>query len=81
MVWWVTILNRTVVANWIDVYEAASKKGVIVVGGSARSVGAAGGYLLGGGHSPFAHYYGLAADSQYCRCIMFPWLTGQICWK
>ncbi|OJJ08593.1 hypothetical protein ASPVEDRAFT_47727 [Aspergillus versicolor CBS 583.65] len=49
--------------QWSDVYEAASEKGVIVVGGSARSVGAAGGYLLGGGHSPFAHYHGLAADN------------------
>jgi hypothetical protein len=48
-----------------DVYHAAAKQGVLVVGGSARTVGAAGGYLLGGGHSPFAHYYGLAADSQW----------------
>ncbi|KAE8402671.1 hypothetical protein BDV37DRAFT_284478 [Aspergillus pseudonomiae] len=49
--------------QWFDVYEAAAKKGVLVVGGSARTVGAAGGYVLGGGHSPFAHYYGLAADN------------------
>ncbi|KAE8391183.1 FAD binding domain protein [Aspergillus alliaceus] len=48
--------------QWFDVYQAAAKQGVLVVGGSARTVGAAGGYLLGGGHSPFAHYYGLAAD-------------------
>jgi hypothetical protein len=47
-----------------DVYQAAAKKEVLVVGGSARTVGAAGGYLLGGGHSPFAHDYGLAADSE-----------------
>ncbi|KAE8371861.1 hypothetical protein BDV26DRAFT_298399 [Aspergillus bertholletiae] len=49
--------------QWFDVYQAAAKQGVLVVGGSARTVGAAGGYLLGGGHSPFAHYYGLAADN------------------
>ncbi|KAL2869175.1 FAD/FMN-containing protein [Aspergillus lucknowensis] len=49
--------------QWFDVYQAASKRGVLVVGGSARTVGAAGGYVLGGGHSPFAHYYGLAADN------------------
>ena len=48
----------------IDVYHAAAKQRVLIVGGSARTVGAAG-YLLGGGHSPFAHYYGLAADSQW----------------
>ena len=47
----------------VDVYQAAEKHGVLIAGGSARTVGAAGGYLLGGGHSPFAHYYGLAADS------------------
>ncbi|CAI7619960.1 unnamed protein product [Penicillium pancosmium] len=49
--------------QWFDVYQAAAKKEVLVVGGSARTVGAAGGYLLGGGHSPFAHDYGLAADN------------------
>ncbi|KAF7588253.1 hypothetical protein BBP40_005975 [Aspergillus hancockii] len=49
--------------QWFDVYQAAAKKGVLVVGGAARTVGAAGGYLLGGGISPFSHYYGLAADN------------------
>ncbi|QKX54826.1 uncharacterized protein TRUGW13939_01915 [Talaromyces rugulosus] len=49
--------------QWLDVYRAAAEKSVIVVGGSARTVGAAGGYVLGGGHSPFAHYHGLAADN------------------
>ncbi|PGH10691.1 hypothetical protein AJ80_07447 [Polytolypa hystricis UAMH7299] len=49
--------------QWKDVYEAAAEQGVIVVGGHARTVGAAGGYLTGGGHSPFAHYYGLAVDN------------------
>ncbi|RHZ62522.1 hypothetical protein CDV55_106473 [Aspergillus turcosus] len=47
----------------VDVYQAAARQGVLIVGGSARTVGAAGGYLLGGGHSPFAHHYGLAADN------------------
>ncbi|GFG24993.1 FAD binding domain protein [Aspergillus udagawae] len=49
--------------QWFDVYQAAAKQGVLIVGGSARTVGAAGGFVLGGGHSPFAHYYGLAADN------------------
>lgn len=48
----------------IDVYRAAANQKVLVLGGSARTVGAAGGYLLGGGHSPFAHDYGLAVDSK-----------------
>ncbi|KAL4897457.1 FAD binding domain protein [Aspergillus ambiguus] len=49
--------------QWLDVYNAAAERGVLVVGGSARTVGAAGGYVLGGGHSPFAHFHGLAADN------------------
>ncbi|KMP02044.1 hypothetical protein CISG_09300 [Coccidioides immitis RMSCC 3703] len=49
--------------QWLDVYRAAAENGVIVVGGSARTVGAAGGYLTGGGHSPFSHFYGLAVDN------------------
>ncbi|KAK2750863.1 hypothetical protein FQN55_001434 [Onygenales sp. PD_40] len=47
----------------LEVYEAAAEQGVIVVLGMARTVGGAGGYLIGGGHGPFAHFYGLAADN------------------
>lgn len=46
-----------------DIYEAATEEGVIFAGGAAQTVGAAGGYMTGGGHSPFAHFYGLAVDS------------------
>ncbi|KAF8244059.1 FAD-binding domain-containing protein [Wilcoxina mikolae CBS 423.85] len=46
-----------------DVYRDAAKHNVIVVGGSARTVGAAGGYLTGGGHSVWSHFYGLAVDN------------------
>jgi hypothetical protein len=49
--------------EWLDVYRAADAQDVIIAGGSAISVGVAGGYLLGGGHSPFSYYYGLAADN------------------
>jgi hypothetical protein len=48
-----------------DVYKAAAAQNVIVVGGHARTVGSSGGYLTGGGHSPFAHFYGLAVDSEF----------------
>ena len=51
----------------IDVYRAASERNTIVVGGSARSVGAVGGWLLGGGHSAFSNLYGLGVDSK-SRC-------------
>jgi hypothetical protein len=33
------------------------------VGGAAPTVGAAGGWALGGGHSPLAKQFGLGADS------------------
>ncbi|KAG8946326.1 hypothetical protein FRC03_001424 [Tulasnella sp. 419] len=49
--------------QWIDVYKAAHDKGVVVVGGAARSVGAAGGWALGGGHSPLGHKYGMGVDN------------------
>jgi hypothetical protein len=46
----------------LDVYRDAAVHNVIVLGGSIASVGSSGGYLTGGGHSMFAHFYGLAAD-------------------
>lgn len=51
--------------QWLDVYRDADQQGRIVVGGSARTVGAAGGWVTGGGHSPFSHFYGLGVDSEY----------------
>lgn len=49
--------------QWIDVYTAAAAQGRIIVGGHARTVGAAGGWLTGGGHSPWAYKYGLGIDN------------------
>ena len=48
----------------LDVYRDAAEHNVIVVGGQARTVGAAGGWATGGGHSPLAHFYGLGVDSE-----------------
>ncbi|KAM5341951.1 hypothetical protein ACJ41O_014982 [Fusarium nematophilum] len=45
-----------------ELYEAAEKYGVTAVGGEGLSVGYAGGYLAGGGHSPLSPLYGLGAD-------------------
>ena len=47
-----------------DVYRAAHLRGVTVVGGAARTVGAAGGWALGGGHSPLGYLYGMGVDSK-----------------
>ena len=49
--------------QWSEAYEAAKHRNRVIVGGlSPRgSVGAAGGWLAGGGHSPMAPNYGLGA--------------------
>ena len=47
--------------QWFEAYEAAKQHNRVIVGGfSARgSVGAAGGWVSGGGHSSMAPNYGL----------------------
>ncbi|CAG8760219.1 9747_t:CDS:2, partial [Acaulospora colombiana] len=47
----------------IDVYKAADEHSVVVVGGGSYSVGAAGGWILGGGHSSLSPQYGLGVDN------------------
>ncbi|CAK7229297.1 hypothetical protein SCUCBS95973_007173 [Sporothrix curviconia] len=46
-----------------DLYPAAKAEGVDIVGAESLTVGAAGGYIQGGGHSPLSGLYGLAADN------------------
>ena len=45
-----------------EAYAAADKRGVVFVGGDCATVGAAGGYTQGGGHSVLSSKFGLAAD-------------------
>ncbi|KAF7879761.1 uncharacterized protein EAF02_007931 [Botrytis sinoallii] len=45
-----------------EIYEFARANGVTAVGGEGRTVGVAGGYVAGGGHSPLSSIYGMAAD-------------------
>jgi FAD/FMN-containing dehydrogenase len=45
------------------VYQFADANNVTVVGGSARSVGAAGGWLTGGGHGALSNTFGLGVDN------------------
>ncbi|RFU28033.1 hypothetical protein B7463_g8305, partial [Scytalidium lignicola] len=45
-----------------EILEAASTKGLVVVGGECPTVGIAGGYTQGGGHSALSTEFGLAAD-------------------
>ncbi|KAF7719017.1 FAD binding, berberine domain-containing protein [Penicillium ucsense] len=46
-----------------EMYVAAAKQGRAIVAGAAHTVGAAGGYIQGGGHSPFGQWKGLASDN------------------
>ncbi|KAG7094812.1 hypothetical protein E1B28_005625 [Marasmius oreades] len=46
----------------IDLAKEASRKGLVVVSGECPTVGFAGGYIQGGGHSALSSVYGLAAD-------------------
>lgn len=50
-------------AQWGEVYAFAHEHGYMVVGGDANSVGAAGGWPLGGGHSYLSPTYGLGVDN------------------
>ncbi|KAI2786471.1 hypothetical protein POX_g08857 [Penicillium oxalicum] len=49
-------------ASASEIYEKANELGFTAVGGEGKTVGVAGGYFLGGGHSPLSSIYGLAAD-------------------
>ncbi|KAG8815883.1 hypothetical protein FRC17_000558 [Serendipita sp. 399] len=49
--------------HWYFVYKAADAHGVVVVGGTGYTVGAAGGWILGGGHSALSPQYGLGVDN------------------
>jgi FAD/FMN-containing dehydrogenase len=48
---------------WDEAYKAANDSNVVVVGAAHYSVGAAGGYCLGGGHSPISPHLGLCVDN------------------
>lgn len=46
-----------------EMYEYLSTHGLMVVGGSSNTVGAAGGYIQGGGHSIMGWLHGMASDN------------------
>ncbi|KAM6494750.1 hypothetical protein JOM56_009373 [Amanita muscaria] len=51
--------------QWSEAYVAANNYDRVIVGGisAGGSVGAAGGWILGGGHSPLSPSYGLGVDN------------------
>ena len=46
----------------IEAYQYAYDQGLVVVGGNCPTVGMAGSYTQGGGHSPLSSKFGMAAD-------------------
>ena len=69
--------------QWGEVYELMTEKEVVVVGGGALTVGAAGGFLQGGGHSANSPKLGLAVDNLLEADIVIAdgtLLTTNKCW-
>lgn len=46
-----------------EMYDYLAPQGLMVVGGTANTVGAAGGYIQGGGHSLLGWLHGMASDN------------------
>ena len=46
----------------VEAYQYTHAQGLVVVGGNCPTVGIAGGYTQGGGHSPLSSKFGMAAD-------------------
>jgi len=49
--------------RWIDAYQAATARGHYVQGGGCTTVGAAGGFLQGGGYGSFSKRFGTGAGN------------------
>ena len=53
------------------IYQVAQQNNVTVVGGSSATVGAAGGWITGGGHSALSVKLGLGVDNvQQLRAVL-----------
>lgn len=58
-----------------DMYTYLGTQGVMVVGGSSNTVGIAGGYIQGGGHSIMGWIAGMASDN----ALEFQLVTANVC--
>lgn len=55
-----------------EAYDFGKELNLTVIGGGCLSVGVAGGFTLGGGHSPLSSMYGMAADQVLALEGWFP---------
>lgn len=70
---WAVALTLGAGVQWHEAYDAAHSRNVVVVGGvsAGGSVGAAGGWVQGGGHSALAPAYGLGAQTSHLNQTIF----------
>ena len=57
--------------QWTEAYEAARQHNRAIVGATSRSVGTAGGWLAGGGHSIISSNYGLGTPNSPLRAKLY----------
>ncbi|THH08062.1 hypothetical protein EW145_g2966 [Phellinidium pouzarii] len=62
--------------TFLNLYEFADANNITVPGGADPTVGAAGGYLLGGGHSSLSNVFGLFVDRVLEAEVVVP--TGEV---
>lgn len=60
----------------MDIYSETSKRNLTAVVGLSHTVGAAGGYIQGGGHSPLGPWKGMASDN----ALQFQVVTADVSW-
>lgn len=72
-----TVLRIGAGVQWSEAYDAVSTSSNFVVGGLSinGTVGAAGGWLAGGGHSPVSPSYGLGVDNVVQMRVVLPALN------
>ena len=63
--------------QWIEAYEAARQHNRAIVGAVSRSVGAAGGWFAGGGHSIISPKYGLGTSNSPARIKLYSLIVFQ----
>ena len=58
--------------QWFEAYQAVKQHNRAIIGASSQGVGAAGGWLAGGGHSILTPNYGLGAPNSPVRTKSYP---------
>ena len=56
--------------QWSEAFDFIEKHGRLVVGGAVASVGAAGGWVMGGGHSALSPTFGLGTVIPICPALL-----------